>query len=77
MDPKDDAMNIYPPADTSAADHGFHPGRSTADRLGVAIALIVATVLGVVAAQELDSPAIGLVAGALLFAILAPVLAAR
>jgi hypothetical protein len=72
---------IQPPKDpdmktlfaTPAADpYGYHRGRQSVDRGGVLVAFLVALVAGVVSVQSLDSLAVGVVVGATLFALLAP-----
>lgn len=69
-------MNIPTPRDMPVVDYGFHRGRSAVDRGAVLIALIASAVVGVTAGQGLDSIAIGVVVGATLFAMLAPLMAA-
>lgn len=69
-------MNIPSAADIPVVDYGFHRGRSAVDRGAVLIVLIASIVAGVTAGRSLDSVAIGVVVGATLFAMLAPLMAA-
>jgi hypothetical protein len=68
-------MNTPSPAEMPAVGEDFRRSRDAVDRGAVIVALVVSTVVGVIAAQSFDGLAIGLIIGSTFFALLAPLLA--
>lgn len=68
-------MHLSAPANGPVDRHGLHRSREAVDRGVLIIALAIAAIAGIVAAQSLDSLALGLVIGSTLFAGLAPLFA--
>lgn len=68
-------MHRFASADGPADHPDVRRSREAVDRGGLIIALAIAAIAGIVAAQSLDSIAIGLVIGSTLFAGLAPLFA--
>lgn len=68
-------MHRFASADGPADRHDVRRSREAVDRGGLIIALVIAAIAGIVAAQSLDSIALGLVIGSTLFAGLAPLFA--
>ncbi len=56
--------------------YGFHRGRQTVDRGAVLIAAVVALVAGIGTVQATLSLPLGVIAGGMLFAVLAPLFSA-
>lgn len=73
--PKGHAVKAPSPTEMPVASYDFGRSAKAVDRGAVIIALIVSIVVGITAAQGLDSLAVGLVIGSILFALLAPLLA--